>query len=197
LNPSGARLLRHRSALAQTLNPKPLEATMTTPAAASHPGRLVQHGLFAGHWISGPYERVFLAPSQAPQYIRNYIDFLGGNVEYAFRLKEYHNLQVVGLQSALGDVSLVVIEPVDLASLPDFIQQTKIMYVVDSIEAVYAKAQRNGVPILQTRTPNIMGAQGRLELAPGYIIELAETSNRALFNPDMQSMGLPPAVHLK
>lgn len=170
---------------------------MTTTSTATHQVSSIQRSILAGHWISGPYERVFLAPSQAPQYIRNYIDFLGGKVEYEFRLKEYHNLQVVGLQSALGDVSLVVIEPADLASLPNFIQQTKIMYVVDSINAVYAKAHSNGIPILQKRTPNIMGAQGRLQLAPGYIIELAETSNQALFHPDVNLMGLPPAIKHK
>lgn len=153
----------------------------------------VKHTFFADNFVSGPYERVFLKPGQEQQYIRHYIDFFDGKVEYLFRIKEYHNLMVVGLQSILGDVSLVVIEPENLATLPDFIQETKIMFVVDDIEAVYRKAEKNGIPILQKRTPNIMGAQGRLELAPGYIIELAETTNKALFDPDLSALGLGEA----
>ena len=38
-----------------------------------------------------------------------------------------------------------------------------------------------------------MGAQGRLELAPGYIVELAEATNEDLFFPDVDSLGLPPS----
>lgn len=156
----------------------------------------IQNTLFAENFVSGPYERVFLAPGEEQQYIRNYIDLFNGEVEYLFRLEEYHNLLVVGLKSILGHVSLVVIEPEKLATLPDFIQETKIMFVVDDIEAVYRKAEKNNVPILQKRTPNIMGAQGRLELAPGYIIELAEATNQSLFNPDLTMLNLPTAKNL-
>lgn len=151
----------------------------------------LENTIFAGHLESGPYERVFLAPGQEGRYIRNYIDFYDGVVEYDFRIAEYFNLRVVGLQSVLGHVSLVVIEPENRKKLPDFIQKTQTLYVVDSIEAVYEIARAKNVPILQPRTENIMGAQGRLELAPGYIIELAEATNEALFDPDVASMGLP------
>ncbi len=147
--------------------------------------------LFAGHLESAPYERVFFEPGQELQYIRNYLDFFDGVVEYDFRIAEYFNLRVVGLQSPLGNVSLVVIEPENLAKLPEFIQQTKIMLVVDSIEAAYADAAAAGIPILQPRTENIMGAQGRLEFAPGYIVELVEATNESLFHPDVAAMGLP------
>ena len=157
----------------------------------------VNNTIFAEHFVSGPYERVFLAPGQEQQYIRNYLDFFNGEVEYVFRLAEYHNLMVVGLKSVLGHVSLVVIEPEKLATLPDFIQDTKIMFVVDDIDAVYRKAEKNHIPILQKRTPNIMGAQGRLELAPGYIVELAEATNEALFHPDLDQLGLAEAQRLQ
>lgn len=156
----------------------------------------IQNTLFAENFISGPYERVFLTPGEEKQYIRNYLDFFNGEVEYFFRLEEYHNLLVVGLKSILGHVSLVVIESEKLATLPDFIQETKIMFVVDDIDAVYAKAEKNAIPILQKRTANIMGAQGRLELAPGYIIELAEATNQSLFNRDLATLNLPTAKTL-
>ena len=91
---------------------------------------------------------------------------------------------VIGFNSPIGDVSLVVIEPSDLLKLPDYIQHTKVMYVVDSIAQVYENATKNDIKILQKRTPNIMGAQGRLELSNGYIIELAETTNKDLFVSD-------------
>ena len=58
----------------------------------------IENTVFADHFVSGPYERVFLAPGQEPQYIRNYIDYFNGEVEYVFRLEEYHNLMVVGLK---------------------------------------------------------------------------------------------------
>lgn len=150
--------------------------------------------LFGDHLVSGPYERVFLAPGQELRYIRNYLDFLDGTVEYDFRIAEYFNLRVVGLRSELGHVSLVVIDSENLQRLPAFIQETKILFVVDSIEAVYAIAATAGIPILQPRTENIMGAQGRLELAPGYIVELAEATNRSLFNPDVSTLKLPASL---
>lgn len=153
---------------------------------------LIENTIFANHFVSGPYERLFLEPGQESQFIRNYIDFYAGSVEYIFRIEEYFNLLVVGLQSPLGLVSLVVMPKEDLVKLPDYIQNTKMMYVVDSIDAVYAKAERNGIAILQKRTPNIMGAQGRLQIAPGYIVELAEATNKSLFDPDLDSLGLPP-----
>ena len=153
----------------------------------------IENTFFAENLVSGPYERLFLEPGQEQQYIRNYIDLLDGRIEYMFRIEEYFNLLVVGLQSALGDVSLVVLESEHVAKLPDFIRDTKIMFVVDDIEAVYRKAEKNGIPILQKRTPNIMGAQGRLELAPGYIVELAEATNQALFDPDLTELGLAAA----
>ena len=151
----------------------------------------IENTIFAEHFVSGPYERVFLQPGQEKQYIRNYIDFFDGRIEYLFRIEEYYNLLVVGLQSVLGDVSLVVIEPEHFAKLPDYIQHTQIMFVVDDIEAVYRKAEKNAIPILQQRTVNIMGAQGRLELAPGYIVELVETTNLELFHPDITVLDLP------
>jgi len=149
--------------------------------------------IFADHLISGPYERVFFEPGQELQYIRNYLDFFDGTVEYDFRIEEYFNLRVVGLQSPLGHVSLVAIAADDRKKLPAFIQETKILFVVDSIDAVYRKLEAAGLPILQPRTENIMGAQGRLELAPGYIVELAEATNEDLFFPDVDSLGLPPS----
>jgi hypothetical protein len=151
--------------------------------------------IFADHLVSGPYERVFFAPGEELRYIRNYIDFFDGTVEYDFRIAEYFNLRVVGLQSPLGHVSLVAIEDEHRVKLPDFIQETRILFVVDSIDAVYRKAEAAGIPILQPRTENIMGAQGRLELAPGYIVELAEATNESLFHPDVDSLGLPPSQH--
>lgn len=153
----------------------------------------IANSIFSNNFVSGPYERVFLEPGQEQRYIRNYIDFFGGYIEYIFRIEEYYNLLVVGLKSPLGDVSLVVITKENLLKLPGYIQDTQIMFIVDSIDAVYARAEKNGIPILQKRTPNIMGAQGRLELAPGYIIELTEATNQDLFNPDITTLNLPPA----
>ncbi|GAB2851475.1 hypothetical protein GCM10022221_58620 [Actinocorallia aurea] len=89
----------------------------------------------------------------------------------------------------LGNVSAVVIEPENLAKPPSIIQETRTMYVVDSIDAVYAQVERLGVPILQPRTPNIMGAQGRLRLASNYIIEIVEATNEDLFHPDPKEVG--------
>ncbi|MEV0008743.1 hypothetical protein AB0M10_01195 [Streptomyces sp. NPDC051840] len=160
----------------------------TTPAAPTTT-------IFADHLVSGPYERVFFAPGEELRYIRNYLDYFDGSVEYDFRIAEYFNLRVVGLRSPVGNVSLVAVDPESRRKLPDFIQETRILFVVDSIDAVYALAEAAGIPILQPRTENIMGAQGRLELAPGYIVELAEATNRSLFDPDVESLGLPPSRH--
>ncbi|WP_142339209.1 hypothetical protein [Bacillus sp. AFS055030] len=130
-----------------------------------------------------------MQPGQEFAYVNNYLKHMDGILEYEFRLEEYFNLKVIGLQSVLGNVSAVVIDDKSLSELPDFIQYTNSMFVVDSIEAVYEKAKQLGIPILQPRTENIMGAQGRLLLAPGYIIELAEATNESLFYPDARSLG--------
>ena len=41
--------------------------------------------IFPDHLVSGPYERVFFEPGEELQYIRNYLDYFGGTVEYDFR----------------------------------------------------------------------------------------------------------------
>lgn len=137
--------------------------------------------LFGDKYNGKPYQRVFVSPKERDEFFRIYLKNFNAKIEYIFRIEEYFNLMVVGFNSTLGDVSLVVIEPEDLVKLPDYIQHTKVMYVVDSIDEVYKNATENGIKILQKRTPNIMGAQGRLEISPNYIIELAEATNQDLF----------------
>lgn len=149
----------------------------------------IKKTFLAGHLLSGPYERLFLTPGQEKAYIENYLKNLDGVIEYEFRLEEYFNLKVIGLQSALGSVSVVIIEEDDRKKLPYYIQETRIMYIVDSIEEVYAEAEKRGIPVLQKYTKNIMGAQGRLEFAPGYIVELTEATNKSLFLADPAEFG--------
>lgn len=143
-----------------------------------------QNNIFGENYVGKPYQRIFVSPAEKDQFVKNYIKLFNAKIEYVFRIKEYYNLMVIGFNSPIGDVSLVVIEPSDLLKLPDYIQHTKVMYVVDSIDQVYENATKNDIKILQKRTPNIMGAQGRLELSNGYIIELAETTNKDLFVSD-------------
>ncbi|MEV6162013.1 hypothetical protein AB0L71_08810 [Streptomyces sp. NPDC052052] len=145
--------------------------------------------LFRDHLVSGPYERLFLTPGEEVEYVHNYLTLLDGILEYKFNIAEYHNLGVIGLQSVLGNVSAVVIEPENLKKLPTFIQDTRTMYVVDSIDAVYEQVEKLGVPILQPRTPNIMGAQGRLQFSSNYIIEIVEATNEDLFHPNPKELG--------
>lgn len=141
------------------------------------------------HFVSGPYERIFVTPENEKAFVRAYLTGTGGRLEYAFTIEEYFNLRVIGITSPLGNASIVSIGDEQLAKLPDYIQQTRQLYVVDDIDATYRVAESYDVPQLQPRTPNIMGAQGRLLLAPGYIIELAETTNRDLFDPDPSALG--------
>lgn len=65
----------------------------------------------AGHLVSGPYERLFLKPEEERAYVDSYLNNLDGVLEYEFNLEEYFNLKVIGLQSILGSVSVVIIEP--------------------------------------------------------------------------------------
>lgn len=149
----------------------------------------VARTLLRDHLVGGPYERLFLTPGEEVEYVHNYLTLFDGILEYKFNIAEYHNLGVLGLQSVLGNVSAVVIEPENLKKLPLFIQETRIMYVVDSIDAVYEQVEKLGVPILQPRTTNIMGAQGRIRLASNYIIEICEATNEDLFHPDPKELG--------
>lgn len=149
----------------------------------------IKNTFLAGHLLSGPYERLFLTPEQEQAYMDNYLKNLDGVIEYEFRLEEYFNLKVIGLQSVLGSVSVVVMSEEDRKKLPYYIQETRIMYIVDSIEEVYKEAEKRGIPILQKYTKNIMGGQGRLEFAPGYIVELTEATNKDLFFADPAEYG--------
>lgn len=149
----------------------------------------IKNTFLAGHLLSGPYERLFLTPEQEKTYIDNYLKNLDGVIEYEFRLEEYFNLKVIGLQSVLGSVSVVIIADEDRQKLPYYIQETRTMYIVDSIEEVYKEAEKRGIPILQKYTKNIMGGQGRLEFAPGYIVELTEATNKELFFADPVEYG--------
>ncbi|WP_108823352.1 hypothetical protein [Dysgonomonas sp. Marseille-P4361] len=149
----------------------------------------IKKTFLAGHLLSGPYERLFLTPEQEKAYVDNYLKNLDGVIEYEFRLEEYFNLKVLGLQSVLGSVSVVIMAEEDRQKLPYYIQETRIMYIVDSIEEVYKEAERRGIPILQKYTKNIMGGQGRLEFAPGYIVELTEATNKELFFADPTEYG--------
>lgn len=149
----------------------------------------INNTFLANHLLSGPYERLFLTPEQEEAYVNSYLNNLDGVIEYEFRLEEYFNLKVIGLQSVLGSVSIVIISEEDRKKLPYFIQETRTMYIVDSIEEVYKEAEKRNIPILQKYTPNIMGAQGRLELAHGYIIELTEATNKELFLSDPEDYG--------
>lgn len=149
----------------------------------------ISNTFLAGHLVSGPYERLFLTPEQEKAYVDSYLKNLDGVIEYEFRLKEYFNLKVIGLQSVLGSISVVIISEEDRKKLPYYIQETRTMYIVDSIKTVYEEAEKRGIPILQKYTSNIMGAQGRLELAPGYIIELTEATNKDLFLSDPANYG--------
>ncbi len=149
----------------------------------------LENTFLAGHLISGPYERLFLTPEQEKAYMENYLKNLDGVIEYEFQLEEYFNLKVIGLKSVLGSVSVVVISEEDRKKLPYYIQETRTMYIVDSIEEVYKEAEKRGIPILQKYTKNIMGAQGRLEFGPGYIVELTEATNKELFFADPSEYG--------
>ncbi|MGN0064289.1 MAG: EamA family transporter [Nocardioides sp.] len=91
-----------------------------------------------------------------------------------------------------GPYERVFFEPENRVKLPDFIQATRIMYVVDDIDAVYRKAEAAGIPVLQPRTENTMGAQGRLELAPGCIVELAEATTSRSSTPTWSRWACPP-----
>lgn len=150
---------------------------------------VLENTFLADHLVSGPYERLFLSPDQEEAYMKMYLNDLDGVIEYEFNLAEYFNLKVIGLKSVLGSVSVVVISPEDALKLPEYIQKTRTMYIVDSIDEVYKEAEKRNIPILQKRTPNIMGAQGRLELAPGYIVEITEATNKELFLSDPQNYG--------
>ena len=68
------------------------------------------------------------------------------------------------------------------------------VYFEPGQELQYRKAETAGSPILQPRTQHIMGAQGRPELAPGDIVELAEATNESLFHPDVEAMGLTASL---
>lgn len=68
----------------------------------------IENTFLAGHLLSNPYERLFITPEQEQAYMDNYLKNLDGVIEYEFRLEEYFNLKVIGLQSVLGSVSVVV-----------------------------------------------------------------------------------------
>ena len=139
--------------------------------------------------VSKPYIRVFVKVADGPEFVRSYLRNFDARVEYAFTIPRLNNLQVVAMDSELGNVSAVITDSLD--GFPEYLARTKILYRTDDIEATLKQSEDAGMKVLQEKTPVPIGYQGRFETPGGYVVELFEISpeGRQYLNPDSAELG--------
>ncbi|MEX2964054.1 hypothetical protein [Microbulbifer sp. TYP-18] len=138
---------------------------------------------------SKEYIRVFVKPSEGKGFVKNYLQCFDAELEYAFNMPKLNNLQVIALTSPYGNISAVVTE--SLNGFPEYLERTKVLYWTRNMNLTLDIASKNGMTILQNKTPVPIGFQGRFETPGGYVVELAEASEegKKYFNPDAKALG--------
>ncbi|RLV08667.1 hypothetical protein CTZ27_07785 [Streptomyces griseocarneus] len=118
--------------------------------------------------VSKPYIRVFVKVADGPDFVRSYLRNFDATVEYAFCIPRLNNLQVVGINSELGNVSAVV--PDSMEGFPEYLARTKVLYRTDDMETTLRLSEDAGMKVLQEKTPVPIGYQGRFETPGGYVV---------------------------
>jgi len=138
---------------------------------------------------SEPYTRVFVKPEAGRDFVRSYLRHFDARVEYFFSIPRLKNLQVVGITSALGNISAVITESMD--GFPEYLARTKVLYRTDDIDGTLKAAEAAGMKPLQEKTAVPIGFQGRFEMPGGYVVELFEVSEegRRYLDPDPAELG--------
>jgi len=139
--------------------------------------------------VSKPYTRVFVKVADGPEFVRSYLRNFDARIEYAFSIPRLGNLQVIGVESELGNVSAVITD--SLEGFPEYLARTKVLYRTNDIAATLQKSGDAGMKVLQGKTPVPIGYQGRFEMPGGYVVELFEISaeGRQYLNPDPAELG--------
>ncbi len=134
----------------------------------SNPG---QESKLPDFLTEGPFIRTFIPKANAEQFIANYIGQMGGEVQYDF-LFEKIDSRIIAIKSPHRSVSVLFTDDYD--ALPDSTKNTRAMYYGDIRGALDACSA--GLKILQEFTKTPGGAQERIEMAPGYKIEVIEVA---------------------
>ncbi|CEH50614.1 hypothetical protein Xdur_012080 [Xanthomonas citri pv. durantae] len=127
-------------------------------------------------FTEGPFIRTFIPKANAEQFIANYIGQMGGEVQYDFVFEKIDS-RIIAIKSPHGNVSVLFTDNYD--ALPDYTKNTRAMYYGD-IQGAVAAARAAGLKVLQDYTKTPGGAQGRIEMAPGYNIEVIEIAPELL-----------------
>lgn len=140
------------------------ETQAPVASAAPLPADITSH-------VTATYVRVILPMSQAEPLVQQYTEKLKGRVVYDFDFPAIKS-RVVGLESPHGNLSAIFTD--DFQSYDDFRKNTRLMYVVDDVQATLDAAERSGLKIVQkfARTP--VAWQGRFEVVPGFVIEIVK-----------------------
>ncbi len=133
-------------------------------------------GNLAPYLHEGPFIRAFVPRANAEQFIRDYLAQLGGKLLYDFEFEKI-GARIIAIRSLLGNASILFTD--NYAQLPDYTKNTKAMYVGD-IRGAVAEAKAAGLTVLQEYTPTPGGAQGRIQMAPGYNIEIIEIASHLM-----------------
>lgn len=139
--------------------------------------------------VRKPYLRVFVKVADGPDFVRSYLRTFGARIEYYFRIPRLNNLQVVGIESELGNVSAVVTD--SLEGFPEYLARTRVLYRTEDTEAALTAAEAAGMTLLQDKTPVPIGYQSRFETPGRYVVELFEVSPQGehYFYPDPVKLG--------
>jgi hypothetical protein len=125
------------------------------------------------HFKNAPYMRVFLARSEADEFVKRYVEQLDGRVVYDFEFPRL-NARVIVIESPFGNLSAECTDTFD--ALPDYAKKTRVMYMCDDVNETLKTARDAGLNVVQDFSPTPGGTQGRFELAPGYVVEVITLS---------------------
>lgn len=130
-----------------------------------------QETITAG-FTNGPFTRVYLGRAQADAFIARYVEQFDGELMYDFEFEKI-KARIIAIGSDHGAVSVLFTD--HYKELPDYSKNTKAMYIGD-IRKVLERARAADLNILQDYTETPGGAQGRVEIVPGFNIEIIELS---------------------
>lgn len=121
--------------------------------------------------VTATYIRVILPMAQAQPFVQQYTEKLKGRVAYDFDFPAIKS-RVVGMESPYGNFSAVFTD--DYQSYDEFRKNTRLMYMVDDVQATLDAAERNGMKIVQKFAKTPVAWQGRFEVVPGFVIEIVK-----------------------
>jgi predicted enzyme related to lactoylglutathione lyase len=119
--------------------------------------------------VKEPFVRTFVSRANAENVLAHLKATFNAGIDFQFD-HEPSGSTVYSVTSDIGRFSVTATDK----EQPDFIAETRAVYIVESIDDVLKAARKNGIEIAQEKAPVPIGFQARLRLSKGNVMELAE-----------------------